>query len=241
MDLRKNITTFNPLTDEQATQFLAVHLPPGKLTARRYDNTSYIYKLIYILADFVKQITNQFYTIVKNLDINQTDELLPEQEAAVDIPNIVPRLTTLAQRRAAVIQLRSKIPVYNIGSVYNIPDGKGYSLCPQGWIGDIRTTFENFVYNLTGIKISITLQQNTSSQFPASFPYTFSLPYNLLSSIWIINVHGYSNLGNNSFPTPFPIVFGTSITVPQEIQNILTPVLELVIPSYICYSFNGVI
>lgn len=244
----KSPVSFLPFTDAQAENYLSTCMPPGKLTAKRYDSTSNLYNLLYCLADFIKQISIQFYTFVKNLNINTAVELLPELEASVGIPTLIPRIPqgsmTLSQwytaRQNAVAQLKSKIPVYNIASVYNIGPNGTYTLVPNGWKGDIRTTFENYVYVLTGITISISIGNNTSSSFPLSFPFSFATPYWQLPLIWTINVHGITIAGNNSFPFTFPGVFGTSTTIPAATQALLTTVLERVIPSYIAYSFLGV-
>jgi hypothetical protein len=251
----KNIGSFTPMTDTQAEQYFATHLPKGRLTARRYDNTSNLYKLIYVLADFAKQVSMQIYQFIYNLNILMSDVLLPNWEAAVGIPNVIPRLnnnpgsplsaSTNAQiitaRQQAVLQLISKIPVIDIQNA--------------NWKGNLKTTVEQYVLNLTGISVTIIagVISGQTNMFTSAGGILFVSPsgilfqpsFNVQNMNWIINVHvGAGAVPNNTFTgTPlaltFPVLF-FSASVPLWEQQLLTLVLQNVIPSFCSFSFNSI-
>jgi len=110
----KTPNSYLPLNDQQSEYYLAGFLPKGKLFARKYDSSSNLYKLLWCVAEFIKQITAQIYVLFYNRNPAISVELLPNWETSVGIPAVIPRLTTIAQRQAAVVQLLSKIPVINI-------------------------------------------------------------------------------------------------------------------------------
>lgn len=223
----KFISSFNPFTDNQSQDYLAIHFPKGRLTAKRFDPLSIIWKLIYCLADFIKQITTQLFQLVYNLDIFQTDVLLPDWEKSMGVPGVISRITdvngnpaTVIQRQIAVNQLKSKIPVYNI---QNNSYENNTKLSP--FAGNIKTTIENYVFNLTAYNIAITLTQYGGYYY------------------WAINVIGYNNIlfpilqNDNTFPMNFPFEFDTPELTPQARYAIVTA-LERCIPSFISYDLN---
>src|SRR5208337_2643272 len=99
--MRKGINSFIGLNDNQAQWYLAACWPPGKLTAQINDSTSTIYKYVWAISDFIKQITAQMYQLAYNLNIMLCDVLLPDWETSAGIPANVPRLSTVAQRQTA--------------------------------------------------------------------------------------------------------------------------------------------
>ena len=250
----KNIGTFTPLTDTQAGQYLATALPKGRLTARRYDSTSNLYKLLYVLADFVKQITMQIYQFIYNLNILMSDALLPNWESAVGIPNIIPRLNNnfgsplqsytnaqiISARQQAVLTLISKIPVINMQST--------------GFTGKLNTTIEQYVYNLTGISINITAgvlsgQTNLFTSpngilFISPSGFLFQPSFNVQNFNWVINVHVGGTSPNNTFTgsplaLTFPVQFLVSAIQLWE-QQLLQLVLQNVVPSFCTFTFNAI-
>lgn len=176
----KHISNFIGFTDIQAQNYLASHLPKGRLTARRFDSTSVLYKLIYCIADWIKQVTSQIYTLAYNRDITQAYELLTEWETSVSIPLIIQRQASVAARRLAVKQLISKIPIVNYQ--------------PVGFSGDVKTTVENYVYNLTGLTIHIVFT-------PSWVAGTMTTSYNNATGLVTCTTTTTNGIGTNAQAT----------------------------------------
>ena len=218
-----------PFNDLQSQNYLATCLPKGRLTAQRFDNESNLFWLLYCIADFINQVTAQLFQLVYNIDINQIDVLLAEWETAVGIPSEIPRLTTTPQRIGAIMQLITKIPVYNIRNAQlTAPDA---------------TTIESYIFNLTGMNVVISVLNFSllwTNKFPLLFPIVFGVPYNLLGFNLVVNIHIGYNAKNNYFPLPFPTIFFNS-KVPQATQDLLDNILNKVIPSFMTWTYNAII
>lgn len=173
----KRISDFTGFDDTQSAKYLAYHLPKGKLTARRLDTTSVLYKLIYSIADFIKQVTGQIYQLAYNRDISQANDLITEWETSVGIPLVIPRQVSLAQRKLAVLQLIRKIPVINYQ--------------PVGFAGDLKTTVENYVLNLTGIIIHIVFS-------PSAATGTMTTSYNNATGLVTCTTTSTTGIGTNA-------------------------------------------
>ena len=221
--MSKNIKAFYAFDDIQSQNYYAESMPKGRLTGKRFDNNSNFYKMIFCIADFIKQITAQLFSFAKNLDINQTDELLTEWETSVNIPKNIPQLSTVANRQVAVQQLISKIPVYNY-------QGLSYS--------EIKTTIENYVLVITGIVITITFLPTGVPTFPLVFPYTFLIPPNAQFLVFVINVQGQITQ-NYSFPLIFPVNYYSNVFPPEK-KQILDLILPNIIPSFCTWQYNVV-
>lgn len=224
--MSKKITDFNNFKDDDSARYLANHWPEGKLFARKLDNTSVIYKFIKSIASFIQIITGQIHTLAKNRDIQKAYELLEEWETSVGIPEQIPRLSTLADRRNAVQCLYSKIPVYNLDNKVGI---------------DPCTTIENYILCLTGIDVTIrTGQVPDGSEFPIGFPITFGITATYGNFLFIIGVEVVGASANNSFPLPFPVSFFDP-QVPQATMELLDKVLERVIPSFGYWIYEPIV
>jgi hypothetical protein len=231
MAINKNVSSFNPMNDDQSTKYLATTLPKGRFTANRFNVKSIFYKLLYCLADFVKLFTTQLFSFVQNVNINQADVLLPEWETSVGIPNNTPSVlnsvinltgvtpdtdTSNALRRTAVKQLISKTPVYN--TTHDPTD-------------DI--TLEKYVKNLTNIDITMSFDVNTNHFIVnALIPSAIGDP-------------GTSTFSGNPFaitftnwsPGPGYISFYLPISESIAVQY-LSKVLDKIVPSYMTYTIS---
>jgi hypothetical protein len=223
--MSKNLSSFKSFTDDQSQAYLADHFPHGKMFANRHKPSSILYKIILSIGYWVRLFSGQLYTFVKNLDIDQADELLEEWEESVGIPDNIPRLTTLAERRTAVKRLISKIPVYNID------DGEV----------DEETTYEKYIEDLTGISVTIRTARvdGTGSVFAMSFPVNFGIGTARGDMKFIIEVPVDGEEQNNDFPLPFPVQFYEP-SVPQATQDLLDTVLKRIIPSFCRWTYEAV-
>ncbi len=222
----KSILSFQTFDEDESTHYLADHWPKGKLTGKRHTNGSVTYSFIKSIATWIKIFSGDLFTLVKNWDISQAVELLPEWEESVKIPEDIPRLPTLEGRQTAVKCLISKRPVYNID------DG----------IVPIETTFEFYIFCLTGIEVTIRTAKvdGNGAQFPMVFPVLFGIGAPIGNFLFIIEVPVVGAPANNFFPLPFPVQFFTP-QIPQATIDLLDLVLERVIPSFARWEFEAII
>ena len=223
--LDKSILSFQPLTEEQTQHYSADHYPKGRLWAKRHVKDTIIYNFILTISTVFKIFFGDLFTLVKNRDIDQADELLTEWETSVRIPEHIPRLDTIEARRAAIKCKKSKIPVYNID------DG----------IVPIETTFENYVKCLTEIEVEIRTAQveGAGSEFPIEFPIEFGIGAAIGSFVFIIGVPVIGDDANNFFPMPFPINFFPP-SVPDATVELLDLILDDVIPSFMYWVYEAI-
>lgn len=221
----KSLISFQTFNDDESAHYLADHWPKGKLTGKRHDSSSVIYKFILSLATFIKIFTGDLFTLVKNRDISKAEELLEEWETSVKIPDEIPSRDTLSGRREAVECLISKIPVYNIDN---------------GVVSE-KSTFEHYIECLTGIEVTIRTAQvdGDGSQFPLVFPFQFGIGSAIGGFLWIIEVPVSGDAANNFFPLPFPVQFFTP-SVPQATMELLDTILERVVPSFCRWEYEAV-
>lgn len=223
--IKKGIESYSAFNDKESQKYLAANWPKGKLTAKRYDSDSIIYKFILCLSTVVKVFVGQMYNYVKNKDIDKADELLTEWETSIKIPDEIPRQDTLAARRRAVKQLISKLPVYNFN---NGPD--------------IDTTYEQYIYNLTGINVEITTAktEGIGSEFELEFEVVFGISGGEGNFLWIVKVPVEGTPPNNTFPLKFPVSFFQP-KIPDATVELLDLVLERVVPSFCDWQYEAVI
>jgi len=219
----KKINDYKSLNDEQSQNYYADHTPKGKLLANRFDLDSPMYKLILCLATFIKIVTSQIEVLIKNWNINKTEELLSEWEADAKIPERFPRRETLADRREAVKRLISRVPVYNIRD-------------SEQTVNDY-TTFERYIEIMTGITVEITNGDTVGASFPLQFPVVFGAEFYGSLSHFTIKVPGEGQPPNNFFPLPFPVIFFNPGLAQAQI-DLLTRVVEEIIPAYCSYEFE---
>ena len=223
--MSKSILDYQPLNETQITHYVADHYPKGRLWAKRHVKDTVIYNFIMMLSTVFKLFFGYLFTLVKNRDIDQAEELLEEWEASVGIPYHIPRRDTLEGRREAVKCKKSKIPVYNI----------------DNGIVPIESTFEYYVKCLTGIEIEIRTSQveGTGSVFPMEFPVSFGVGSAIGAFTFIIGVPTVGDFQNNFFPMAFPINFFDP-SVPDATVELLDLILDDVIPSYIYWVYEAI-
>jgi len=222
----KSIIDFQTFTNDQSAHYLADHYPKGKLTGKRHDSNSVIYKFILSISTFIKIIIGYIYILAKNRDINQSEELLTEWETSVKIPDVIPRRETLAGRRCAVECLVRKIPVYNID------DG----------IVNIKTTFSEYINCLTGLEVEIRTAQvdGTGSIFPMEFPVIFGFGGGVGGFVFIIGVPVSGQAANNVFPLEFAVSFFNP-KIPDATMKYLDLILDRVIPSFCRWEYEAIV
>jgi hypothetical protein len=213
----KSIKSFKSFSDKQSQNYLAQGYPKGKMFANIYDAGKNIYKYILSLSTWIKVVTGQIFIIAKNRDIDQVDELLPEWEASVKLPERYPILDTIEKRRIALKRLISKVPVYNLRN---------------GTIDD-DTTIENYIEKVLDLTVEIDSAGGdlTTSSFPADFPIIFGIPYAKRQLLLKVKVDIGGGAANNQFPLPFPVQFFNA-TIPDATRDLLDLALEDTVPSY---------
>lgn len=217
--MSKSIKSYKSFNDDQAQNYLAQGYPKGKFFANVYDKAKNIYKFILSNSVWIKVITGQLFTLAKNRDIDQVDELLLEWEASVKVPERYPVRDTIENRRIALKRLISKVPVYNIRSTTVTVDDD--------------TTIENYIEEVLGetVEIESAGNQTTTSSFPAPFPIVFGIPYAKRQLLLIVKVDVGGGAANNQFPLPFPVQFFDAM-VPDATQDLIDLALEDTVPSY---------
>ncbi len=159
----KNASSYKILNDSEIQNYTTLHFPEGKAWAKKFHESSWIYKFILCLAQPFKYILNLIYILVKNVDIRTATELLENWERESNIPEKFARLTSIEKRRGAVERIQSKIPVINIKAV---------------GINE-NTTYENYVKKVCDIDIEILVgwDARQTASFPLKFPIKFGIPW----------------------------------------------------------------
>ncbi len=175
-----NINLFNPKTIDEQFMILGKHFPLGKYWQAVFDETKNIGKLIKGLATAFYHLLITIKKVETELDINLTNELLPEWEKSVGIPDDCFSINeTLARRRLQVLEKFS-----NFGGVQKAEDFErvaavfGFTVIvkagktvhafplefPILFIGDEKTTGHTITVEFTG---------TPSDTFPLTFPVPF--------------------------------------------------------------------
>jgi hypothetical protein len=223
----KSFNSFKKFNDEKAQNYLAQSMPKGKLTANRFDSNSWIYKLLLCLALPIKILTGLVEDLAKNVNIDTVDQLLEEWETSVKIPEIIPRLTTIAERRNAVKRKISKYPVTQL---------KEYTSF------DEYSTVENYVYLMTGIEIEIerAIDRLFGEGFPYPFPIEFQLSTGRRNFLYYIKIELDAAPANNQFPISFPISFFEPI-IPEATQELLNKILRESLPGNCAWVYEAIL
>lgn len=221
----KSIKDFNPFLDMESQAYYAQGLPKGRLFANRYNGESIIYKLFLCLAQFIRLFSSQLHIFAKNIEIQKSEELLPEWEDSVNIPSRYSRLTTLEERRNAVQRKISKVPVYNINKERAV---NSYS------------TIEEYVRVMTGLKIEIDRgsERSSSSSFAAPFKIAFGIPAQQRNFLFYVMVPVSGSSKNNTFPLGFPVNFFDP-EIPEATKKIINTALEDVVPSFCAWILEA--
>ena len=73
--MSKGIIDFQPFNEDESASYLADHWPIGKLTSKKYVKGSIVYKFIKSLASWILNFSGDLFSLVKNRDIDQAEEL----------------------------------------------------------------------------------------------------------------------------------------------------------------------
>lgn len=177
-------TLFDPHTIEENAYLLASHFPLGKLWLNAFNPNSAFGKLVLGLAKEFQRfevLVSKFY---KEMDINQTDEMLPEWEESVGLPDdCFSTDVPLATRR---LQVREKFS--NFGGVQLAEDFVR--------VGAV------FGFDLTVIPYT------SIAAFPLAFPINFVATSKEVKHTIFVVINGDLS-GGDIFPLPFPIPFSS--------------------------------
>lgn len=185
------INLFNPYSVDENALLLAAHLPIGRAWERGFSPDSNLGKFLRGLAAEFYRMEVLSSDIVREMDINQTNDLLVEWEKSVGIPDecfIQLDTKTLAERRNAVLLKFSKF-----GGVQTPED------------------FERVALSF-GITCNVYSGASVSGlMFPLSFPIIFMSSYSSYleaSHTIIVEITG-TYTTSYTFALPFPIPFST--------------------------------
>ncbi len=120
---------FKVMNEEEATDLIAEHFPQGRLWDEKQDEDSVIRKFLAGLSVLERIKQTEIRHVIKELNINETEDLLPEWEASVSLPDDCSQGSkTIEERREEVKFRLSKTPVVTIEEIENLitrlfPDG----------------------------------------------------------------------------------------------------------------------
>lgn len=162
------ISILDAPTLRQTIQQISQHLPEGRAWANKLVEGSNTHALIRSAAAAFNRVQAQIEQIATEFDVNLTEELLPEWETSVDLPDeCVDVLADLTERRENVIFRLRRVPIVT------------------------KEEFETLGTALAGVTVTVTpgteVDVSPDSQsafklyvsFPTSntgFPYAFPLP-----------------------------------------------------------------
>lgn len=185
------INLFNPYSVDENALLLAAHLPIGRAWERGFSPDSNIGKFLRGLAAEFYRLEVLSSDIVREMDINQTNDLLVEWEKSVGIPDQCFHsldTKTIDERRDAVWQKLSKF-------------------------GGVQTS-DDFVRVAAAFGITCDVYGGASGwgfAFPLSFPIHFTMSFSSYleaSHTIIIEITG-TYTSSDTFALPFPIPFSS--------------------------------
>jgi uncharacterized protein YmfQ (DUF2313 family) len=181
-------TLFDPQDTKTQALLLAKHLPMGKLWQAAFDGNRVMGKLIQGLAIEFFRLEVIYQTLYREMDINQTTELIAEWEESVGIPDECFGIdVTIEERR---IQVREKFS--NFGGVQLAEDF-------------VR------VGAVFGFELTVTSGKAgspTPIEFPITFPLGFSVSSKEAKHTMYVNINNDLS-GSDVFPLTFPIPFAS--------------------------------
>jgi len=223
----KSFNSFKKFNDTQSQNYLAQSMPKGKLTANRFDSDSWLYKLLLCLSLPIKVNSGLVEDLAKNINIDTANELLEEWETSVKIPEKIPRLTNIDDRRNAVKRKISKYPVFQLADYTTF---------------DVYSTFENYIYLMTGLTIEIERASDrpSPSAFPFTFPLVFVVSEGRRNFLFYIKVGVEGSAANNQFPLPFPVSFFDP-AIPDATKELLDKVLGDIFPTFCGWVYETLV
>lgn len=207
----RNSNLFNPGTQADHALMLAKHMPAGKLWEAVFDGEKNLGKLIKGLAVESYRLSVLIKKIETEMDINQTEELIPEWERSVGIPNDCFSINESIERRR--LQIRELFS--NFGGVQKAEDFERVAAV--------------FDFNVTVAPASIAF--STPVLFPLGFPIVF---FSSIKSVRHTIVVTYPDGGQTEevFPLAFPIPFQTDATI------FLRCIFEILVPANVQVIFD---
>ena len=223
----KSFNSFKKFNDTQSQNYLAQSMPKGKLTANRFDSDSWLYKLLLCLSLPIKVNSGLVEDLAKNINIDTANELLEEWETSVKIPEKIPTLTNIDDRRNAVKRKISKYPVFQLADYTTF---------------DVYSTFENYIYLMTGLTIEIERASDrpSPSAFPFTFPLVFVVSEGRRNFLFYIKVGVEGSAANNQFPLPFPVSFFDP-AIPDATKELLDKVLGDIFPTFCGWVYETLV
>lgn len=202
-------------------------MPKGKLTANRFDSDSWIYKLLLCLSMPIKIVSGLIEDLARNVNIDTANELLENWETSVKIPELIPRLTDIEDRRNAVKRKVSKYPVFQLADYTSF---------------DEYSTFENYIFLMTGLIIEIerATDRPSRSGFPLIFPVVFEFASGRRNFLFYIKVGVEGSTANNQFPLPFPVSFFDP-AIPDATKELLDKVLGDIFPTFCGWIYETMV
>lgn len=137
---------FSAPSQEEAARQLASTLPDGRAWQAKNLAGTNMHALVSACAAEFREIQIQIETLAREFDVNLTDQLLPDWETSVGLPEeCTGQLTSLADRRKAVILRLRKIPFVT------------------------KADYEQLALELTGLSVTVTPGAELEL-FPLDFP-----------------------------------------------------------------------
>jgi len=192
-----NNNIFNPPeTTEASANIIVDHMPVGRAWANKGVKGSILNSLIRGLSSVFLEVQEKIYELSQEFNINLSDDLLPDWETSVGLPDsCIFDLTELSERRESVLRMFSKVPIVT------------------------NADFVNLALELSGL--DVTIESGTdASVFPLMFPYVF-LPSNPRFTM-VVTFNGTTA---TTFPFTFPITFQADarIDIVKCVFNVVKP------------------
>ena len=175
-------TLFDPQDTDTQALLLAKHLPQGRTWLAAFNGDKVMGKLIRGLAIEFYRLEVLYQNLYREMDINQTTDLIVEWERSVGIPDECFSIdVTIEERR---IQAREKLS--NFGGVQLAEDfvrvgavfGFDLTVLPGEQVLTFPLTFPIiFSSGSKESKHTIFIQINNDLSGPETFPLTFPIPF----------------------------------------------------------------
>lgn len=141
---------FEAPSQAEATREFASTMPDGRAWQAKNLPGTNIYATVSACAAEFRQIQIQIETLAREFDIRLTDQLLPDWETSVGLPEeCLGTMASLADRRKAVIIRLRKIPFVT------------------------KADYEQLAFELTGLNVTVTPGAEIEL-FPLDFPIHFA-------------------------------------------------------------------
>lgn len=194
---------FTAPTLEQTTRQLASNLPDGRCWEAKNLAGTNVYALISACGAEFREIQKQIETLAREFDVRLTDQLLPDWERSVGLPEeCIGQFGTLVDRRNAVILRLRKIPFVT------------------------KQEFEQLAFDLTGL--SVTLVPGAEIEI---FPLSFPLPFAVGNSYFKLHVIFNDTIGGFPYLFALPFLRGPSQIIECVFRQIISATVLLIFES----------